>query len=301
MKKENFKKEKEMPKNMNLDELIKAALSEMAEAAENEEIEHEETEHEWSEGFEDKIKNLIADADNIINADTIKENEIKADNGTNTKVTEISFWRKNKKAFVNAASLLIIFGIGFYGMKNAGLFGTAKTTADLAQDVASDAIDNEVEANEAEYGGSVQAEAAAETPALNRMLEDMQKSAPGGGLKSAPSVFSLSPENADVESNSSVFEEIEGVSGLDLEVDEEILAASDIAYELYDSGDIKITYFSNMLGTTVKLTISSGEKESSEKYSFDSFGRHISLTFENEDIEDELKNAEMEKWKIYIK
>ncbi|MDO4437927.1 MAG: hypothetical protein Q4B86_00545 [Eubacteriales bacterium] len=310
MRKEDIqtgKENKRISEDMKLDELIKAALSEMEDPEED-----VETCHEWSEGFEDKIKNLIANADNIINehenveinkdeySDLI-DTEIKSIN--ENKPVEISFWRKNKKSLINAASLLIIFGIGVYGMKSAGLFGTAAKSAEAVPEVAAEI---------AEYG--VNSEADIEPKATNEPEAVSANRAAEPRLKVAtaeteqviepqvPQAFSAAPANIAEDNNvAAIFDEVEAVSGLDFEVDEESLNASEVTYEVPESGDIEIRYFSNRLGTKVVLDICSDKQDTAKEDSFEKAGKFISITFENENIEASLKNAEIEKWKSFIK
>lgn len=262
MKKDNI----DTKEDMILDDLIRAALSNI------EEPQEEETEHEWSEGFEGKIKNLIANADNIIDSDSIKENEI-----NNSKITEISFWKRNKKMLVNAASILIIFGIGFYGMKSAGFFGAAGTDMEAVPEMA------------AEFSEEVSAYGLLEETVQTNMAADPM-------LKAAPVNI-----EADLISNEELIsDEIENITGLKADIDAKILDASDISYEYAADKGLQIRYVSNQLGTEVMITIHQSDTDASDIYSFERDGSIISISFKDNNIDEELKISETEKWKKFI-
>ncbi|MDO4265457.1 MAG: hypothetical protein Q4C63_03210 [Eubacteriales bacterium] len=162
------------------DELLKAALSYQMEEEAEREAEEMLPEHVFSEQFRNNINELIARADEIAEStgtsgetsDPINETSDKmpaeekaeaAQARMAGKIIPFSLLRAHRKAFANAASLLLVFGLGFFFLKESGIMmpsGAASAKAEITETTAA-AVPAPASADLNEAGAAVPDAAAA--------------------------------------------------------------------------------------------------------------------------------------------
>ena len=121
-------------RNDSFDALLKSALSCQLDQETEAETEKSIPEHEFSEAFCDRIQSLIARADEIAGEPETKDDqdekvlESRSEDGAEAaqarmaeKVIPFPGLRAHRKSLVNAASLLVVFGLGVLFMKQSGV------------------------------------------------------------------------------------------------------------------------------------------------------------------------------------
>lgn len=96
-----------------------------------------EEDHEFSPEFQMEIRRLIASADTIAGPGKDQaEKQTLAQERMNGKVLRFPGWKGNYRGLVNAASLLLVFGLGIFFIRESGIpmSGSSGASADSAQE-----------------------------------------------------------------------------------------------------------------------------------------------------------------------
>lgn len=298
----------EKQNNRDFDELLRDALledlkEELEEAPEEASGKTGEEDHEFSPEFQMEIRRLIASADTIAGPGKDKaEKQTLAQERMNGKIMSFPRWKGNYRGLVNAASLLLVFGLGIFFIRESGIpmSGGSGASADSGQvtegSVAAAMAPEAVPAETAQETGAAKAmdEAApaleaAPAPAMFRaMPEDAvaqteageQEAAAGYAASETQAAAAASMANPVVELDSG--EALSEALGMPVAIPEEL--AEDSAYSLIAGTVGQVRYQSKALGTevTYRLAAETGEDISGIYESFDE-SRTRTLTVGDQD------------------
>lgn len=271
----------EKQNNRDFDELLRDALledlkEELEEAPEEASGKTGEEDHEFSPEFQMEIRRLIASADTIAGPGKDKaEKQTLAQERMNGKILNFPRWKGNYRGLANAASLLLIFGLGIFFIRESGIpmSGGSGASADSGQ-----VTEGRVAAAMApeESPEAAPALEAAPAPAMFRaMPEDAvaqteageQEAAAGYAASETQAAAAASMANPVVELDSG--EALSEALGMPVAIPEEL--AEDSAYSLIAGTVGQVRYQSKALGTevTYRLAAETGEDISGIYESFD--------------------------------
>lgn len=298
----------EKQNNRDFDELLRDALledlkEELEEAPEEASGKTGEEDHEFSPEFQMEIRRLIASADTIAGPGKDKaEKQTLAQERMNGKILNFPRWKGNYRGLVNAASLLLVFGLGIFFIRESGIpmSGSSGASADSGQvtegSVAAAMAPEAVPAETAQETGAAKAmdEAApaleaAPAPAMFRAMPEEavaqteageQEAAAGYAASETQAAAAASMANPIVELDSG--EALSEALGMPVVIPEEL--AEDSAYSLIAGTVGQVRYQSKALGTevTYRLAAETGEDISGIYESFDE-SRTRTLTVGDQD------------------
>ena len=188
----------EKQNNRDFDELLRDALledlkEELEEAPKEASGKTGEEDHEFSPEFQMEIRRLIASADTIAGPGKDRaEKQTLAQERMNGKIMSFPRWKGNYRGLVNAASLLLVFGLGIFFIRESGvpMSGSSGASADSAQ-----VTEGSVAAAMAPKAApeAAPAETAQETEAAETAMDE---AAPALEAAPAPAMFRAMPEDA---------------------------------------------------------------------------------------------------------
>ena len=246
----------EKQNNRDFDELLRDALlkdlkEELEEGPKEAAGKAGEEDHEFSPEFQMGIRRLIASADTIAGPGKDKEEkQTLAQERMNGKVLSFPGWKGKYRGLVNAASLLLVFGLGIFFIRESGIpmSGSSGASADSAQVTE----------------GSV---AAAMAPKAVPEAAGEQEAAAGHAATETQAAAAASIANPIVEMDSG--EALSEALGIPVVIPEGL--AEDSAYSLIAGTVGQVRYQSKALQTevTYRLAAETGEDISGIYESFD--------------------------------
>ena len=265
----------EKQNNRDFDELLRDALledlkEELEEGNKEAAGKTGEEDHEFSPEFQMEIRRLIASADTIAGPGKDRaEKQTLAQERMNGKIMSFPRWKGNYRGLVNAASLLLVFGLGIFFIRESGIpmSGSSGASADSAQ------------VTEGSVAAAMAPKAvpeAAPAPAMFRaMPEDAvdqteageQEAAAGHAASETQAAAAASIANPIVEMDSG--EALSEALGIPVVIPEGL--AEDSAYSLIAGTIGQVRYQSKALQTevTYRLAAEMGEDISGIYESFD--------------------------------
>lgn len=265
----------EKQNNRDFDELLRDALledlkEELEEGPKEAAGKAGEEDHEFSPEFQMEIRRLIASADTIAGPGKDQaEKQTLAQERMNGKVLRFPGWKGNYRGLVNAASLLLVFGLGIFFIRESGIpmSGSSGASADSGQ------------VTEGSVAAAMAPKAvpeAAPAPAMFRaMPEDAvnqteageQEAAAGYAASETQAAAAASMANPIVEMDSG--EALSEALGIPVVIPEGL--AEDSAYSLIAGTVGQVRYQSKGLQTevTYRLAAETGEDISGIYESFD--------------------------------
>ena len=279
----------EKQNNRDFDELLRDALlkdlkEELEEGPKEAAGKAGEEDHEFSPEFQMGIRRLIASADTIAGPGKDKEEkQTLAQERMKGKVLSFPGWKGHYRGLVNAASLLLVFGLGIFFIRESGIpmSGSSGASADSAQvkaapEAAPAETAQETGAAEAAMDEAAPALEAAPAPAMFRaMPEDAvdqteageQEAAAGHAASETQAAAAASIANPIVEMDSG--EALSEALGIPVVIPEGL--AEDSAYSLIAGTVGQVRYQSKALQTevTYRLAAETGEDISGIYESFD--------------------------------
>lgn len=268
----------EKQNNRDFDELLRDALledlkEELEEGPKEAAGKAGEEDHEFSPEFQMEIRRLIASADTIAGPGKDQaEKQTLAQERMNGKVLRFPGWKGNYRGLVNAASLLLVFGLGIFFIRESGIpmSGSSGASADSGQ-----VTEGSVAAAMAPEAVP-EAAPAAPAPAMFRaMPEDAvaqteageQEEAAGYAASETQAAAAASIANPIVEMDSG--EALSEALGIPVVIPEGL--AEDSAYSLIAGTVGQVRYQSKGLQTevTYRLAAETGEDISGIYESFD--------------------------------
>lgn len=284
----------EKQNNRDFDELLRDALledlkEELEEGPKEVAGKAGEEDHEFSPEFQMEIRRLIASADTIAGPGKDQaEKQTLAQERMNGKVLRFPGWKGNYRGLVNAASLLLVFGLGIFFIREGGIpmSGSSGASADSAQvtegsvaaAMAPKAAPEAAPAETAQETGAAEAamDEAAPAPAMFRAMpeESMdqtgageQEAAAGHAASETQAAAAASIANPIVEMDSG--EALSEALGIPVVIPEAL--AEDSSYSLIAGTVGQVRYQSKDLQTevTYRLAAETGEDISGIYESFD--------------------------------
>lgn len=284
----------EKQNNRDFDELLRDALledlkEELEEGPKEAAGKTGEEDHEFSPEFQMEIRRLIASADTIAGPGKDQaEKQTLAQERMNGKVLRFPGWKGNYRGLVNAASLLLVFGLGIFFIREGGIpmSGSSGASADSAQvtegsvaaAMAPKAAPEAAPAETAQETGAAEAamDEAAPAPAMFRaMPEDAVAQTEAGEQEAAAGYAASEPQAAAAASIANPIVEIDSgealseALGIPVVIPEGL--AEDSAYSLIAGTIGQVRYQSKALQTevTYRLAAEMGEDISGIYESFD--------------------------------
>lgn len=265
----------EKQNNRDFDELLRDALledlkEELEEGTKEATGKTGEEDHAFSPEFQMEIRRLIASADTIAGPGKDKaEKQTLAQERMKGKVLSFPGWKGHYRGLVNAASLLLVFGLGIFFIRESGvpMSGSSGASADSAQ---------VTEGSVAAAMAPEESPEAAPAPAMFRaMPEDAvdqteageQEAAAGHAASETQAAAAASIANPIVEMDSG--EALSEALGIPVVIPEGL--AEDSAYSLIAGTIGQVRYQSKALQTevTYRLAAEMGEDISGIYESFD--------------------------------
>ena len=278
----------EKQNNRDFDELLRDALledlkEELEEGNKEAAGKTGEEDHEFSPEFQMEIRRLIASADTIAGPGKDRaEKQTLAQERMKGKVLRFPGWKGHYRGLVNAASLLLVFGLGIFFIRESGIpmSGSSGASADSAQ---------VTEGSVAAAMAPEESPEAAPAPAMFRaMPEDAvdqteageQEAAVGQAASEPQAAAAASMANPIVEMDSG--EALSEALGIPVVIPEGL--AEDSAYSLIAGTVGQVRYQSKALQTevTYRLAAETGEDISGIYESFDE-SRTRTLTVGDQD------------------
>ena len=289
----------EKQNNRDFDELLRDALledlkEELEEGTKEATGKTGEEDHEFSPEFQMEIRRLIASADTIAGPGKDKaEKQTLAQERMKGKVLSFPGWKGHYRGLVNAASLLLVFGLGIFFIRESGIpmSGSSGASADsgqvtegsVAAAMAPEAVPEAAPAETAQETGAAkamdeaaQALEAAPAPAMFRaMPEDAVAQTEAGEQEAAVEQAASEPQAAAAASMANPIVEMDSgealseALGMPVAIPEDL--AEDSTYSLIAGTVGQVRYQSKALGTevTYRLGAETGEDISGIYESFD--------------------------------
>lgn len=284
----------EKQNNRDFDELLRDALledlkEELEEGTKEATGKTGEEDHAFSPEFQMEIRRLIASADTIAGPGKDKaEKQTLAQERMKGKILSFPGWKGHYRGLVNAASLLLVFGLGIFFIRESGIpmSGSSGASADSAQvaegsvaaAMAPKAAPEAAPAETAQETGAAEAamDEAAPAPAMFRAMPEEamdqagageQEAAAGHAASETQAAAAASIANPIVEMDSG--EALSEALGIPVVIPEGL--AEDSAYSLIAGTIGQVRYQSKGLQTevTYRLAAEMGEDISGIYESFD--------------------------------